>query len=840
MNVKLICPQCNTENLVSAIICINCGFNLSTISSRANKLPDWLINLRQSENEESKGLSSNGENLDYSSEENGNSFGESPDWLNRIKDIDQQEEGDKHLEKDHDEILHTSSSADISDFISSLRNQENFEVQNTDGHSVDDVYQSPSAQINPSIESEISDQESDNSTHPSPQNFEQIKSEWQVEFPFPLDMSNDENIPPAEEFPEWLKNNISGIDEETSAENSDIPGWLETDNDQTNHDSTKSGDSIDLPDWLSKSNFLVEEEVLDHTEPEKDEGLDKYPDWINEINKVKEDNIDKNSSSSQDSNQELVDSFSSVLLFNKLDLDSESIEFTDEKQDKSVDRKNAVETENGSQDNLKTEESAFILPDKELESLSVKPFIGIDENEEWLNSFSPLIDEKTEGENNLYNLDKFPEEKEPIEALPFKFGKMPDWLEDIDLEYKDLEPEKISDNEELNNPPGIESNLERANLPEWLKSIRPIEVVTPDTSKLRPQKIIEKSGPLAGLQGVLSSESVTQSYSPPPAYSVTINVTEKQRAHLKILEDIISPYEKIESTTINKKHTFQKIESFLIPIFLLLIVVYSLFLDYSNQTLPEVVSPDAIRFQSLISGYLNKNQEPGRVLVIFETDASSYPEIDLIAGGVFEDLFTNNHWVTSITSNPDGVILSQNILKKAHVKIPSYNFDERTTNLGYLPGNAIGIQSFLTNPQNTSYGNELTEKVWEKPPLNDIQTINDFDMLLLITDNSDHAKLWVEQINFFNSSIDLLVISSTKASPMLQPYLETNQIDGMLSGIQGGFAFDILSKTETYSIARYVAILQIIVVVFIFFILVGGVIAIFNKAFSLERPEKHK
>jgi hypothetical protein len=357
---------------------------------------------------------------------------------------------------------------------------------------------------------------------------------------------------------------------------------------------------------------------------------------------------------------------------------------------------------------------------------------------------------------------------------------------------------------------------------------------------LKSQKIIEKSGPLAGLQDVLTSESITKTYSPPPAYSVTIDVTDKQKSHVRILEEIISPVVQFNKSKKKSKTILHRMEFILIPAFLLLIITYSLFVDHTNLKFPEILPAEAVRFHNLATGYLNRNQSPSHVLVVFETEASSYPEINLISVGFFENLFLNNHWVTSIATNPNGVLVSERILRDSYLNVPSYNFEERNTNLGYLPGYGIGIQAFLSNPKTTSPGIDLNLNIWEKPPLSEINTINDFDMIVLVTDNSENAKLWIEQINLLVPDSDLLLISSAKASPLLQPYLQTNQIDGMLSGIIGGLAFNLLSQSEMNNIGRYWAILQLGAIVFVFYILAGGVISIFKKALTSDNIEKNK
>src|SRR5690606_35637377 len=136
------------------------------------------------------------------------------------------------------------------------------------------------------------------------------------------------------------------------------------------------------------------------------------------------------------------------------------------------------------------------------------------------------------------------------------------------------------------------------------------EAVTPELPKQKYQSSIEKSGPLAGFQGVLSSENVAKTFSAPPAYSATINITDKQKMHLKILEEVISPTLSSTATKKKQQSLLYRLEIYLVPFFLLLIIVYSSFIDHSSLNFPENLPADAVRFHTLATGYLNRNQSP--------------------------------------------------------------------------------------------------------------------------------------------------------------------------------------------------------------------------------------
>jgi hypothetical protein len=61
---------------------------------------------------------------------------------------------------------------------------------------------------------------------------------------------------------------------------------------------------------------------------------------------------------------------------------------------------------------------------------------------------------------------------------------------------------------------------------------------------------------------------------------------------------------------------------------------------------------------------------------------------------------------------------------------------------------------------------------------------------MLITDNADSARAWIEQTASARGAIPLVVISSAQASPMIQPYYASQQVNGLVSGLYGGALFE--------------------------------------------------
>ncbi len=59
----------------------------------------------------------------------------------------------------------------------------------------------------------------------------------------------------------------------------------------------------------------------------------------------------------------------------------------------------------------------------------------------------------------------------------------------------------------------------------------------------------------------------------------------------------------------------------------------------------------------------------------------------------------------------------------------------------------------------------------------------------MLTDHADSARVWIEQLQTLKqadrtlANQPLLVVSSAQAGPMLQPYVSSQQINGLVNGL---------------------------------------------------------
>ena len=144
--------------------------------------------------------------------------------------------------------------------------------------------------------------------------------------------------------------------------------------------------------------------------------------------------------------------------------------------------------------------------------------------------------------------------------------------------------------------------------------------------------------------------------------------------------------------------------------------------------------------------------------------------------------------------------------------------------MGYLPGGAGGIKVFADQPATTLGQDTRSGNLWDTPVLKDV-TINsvtslaNFAAVIVATDNPDIGRLWIEQAQPVLGAKPMLMVVSAQAEPMIQPYFQSGQISGLVTGMEGGLLYEsALGKSgqartywDAYSAALLVAELIIII-----------------------------
>ena len=189
--------------------------------------------------------------------------------------------------------------------------------------------------------------------------------------------------------------------------------------------------------------------------------------------------------------------------------------------------------------------------------------------------------------------------------------------------------------------------------------------------------------------------------------------------------------------------------------------------------------------------------QDSKVLVSFEYGPSTKPEIHPSAIALLNHLFSKNIKVYAVALWPDGNFMATEAFSVVAEKYgKQYGIDY--VNLGFKPGGEAVVKG-LASDIRTMYtvdllGNELDEiKVME-----DVKNLLDFDFIFSLSAGYPGSKEWVQ------FACDPLGIPMSTGCTSIQvtdiiPYVENDQIKGILSGMPGAAEYEQLVRNALNS-----------------------------------------
>lgn len=448
--------------------------------------------------------------------------------------------------------------------------------------------------------------------------------------------------------------------------------------------------------------------------------------------------------------------------------------------------------------------------DPEPAPLEISPFAG-----EELPGWMSQVQEEISSEEIPSGTEETVSAEKPQEH-PFASDEFPDWF----FEDKQEEPtEKTGEEPELET-----DEIEPAQLPGWLAAMRPLEAVAPEDVEPLDDKKVEQSGPLAGMRAVIPAEDLVTRYRKPPIYSVRLKVTEKQRAHAAVLENVLEESRRDLVEGERRIRPSLNLMRIIIGLLLIAVVLLALFIDPQGSPLADIPTTGEIwKFVDQI-----EDLSAGKpVLIGVDFDPGFFGEMRFLATGVFRRLMMREIRIVTVSTVPAGPVLAEGLklealeLSPGHVE--KYSQSDWFLNLGYLPGGVASLQEFAMRPQqaarvgmNAAIGDQ---GVWESQILKDISGVSDFGLVLLVTENVDTGRAWIEQVQPALNDVPFLMIASAQAAPLFEPYVQSGQIQAMLSGLADGLSYAEITKQpgdrRGYWIAYQYALIVAVAMIFI-------------------------
>ena len=478
-------------------------------------------------------------------------------------------------------------------------------------------------------------------------------------------------------------------------------------------------------------------------------------------------------------------------------------------------------TETNPVENLEKTSEAISIPTEE--PTAVEPVAAPSAEPDWLMDFQSLDPSKDIASQVIPQNGQAPSVKPP-----FSGRDMMNWIS------KDQQPAAAVEKAEDAAVPEDE-NIEPAALPPWLQALRPNKLKRGSASGKAEAADENPKSPLAGIEGALQGDALHQFYTRPQIYANTLKITPEQESHLQRLQNIAGEARWEAQEPAARRSSNGKLLRIITSLLMIGGVLLSTLTNKTALASPTMYPQAVVQSYDLISA--QTSDKP--VLIAADFDGSLYGEMKWSSEAILRQLVAQDVPIAYLSTTQVGTTLLQQALGDLTINKPEYITADRTINLGYLAGGTVGLQALAEDPQTTMPLSTNLKPAWEDTPLEGIEKISDFGVLIVITENADTARYWIEQVKPSLGETPLLVVISAQSAPMLQPYFDSGQVNGYIAGQSDGAAYEKLSGSEGTASSHF-STLQVSLLFVAILIFVGGLISLIVRAPSPEStgPEK--
>lgn len=401
----------------------------------------------------------------------------------------------------------------------------------------------------------------------------------------------------------------------------------------------------------------------------------------------------------------------------------------------------------------------------------------------------------------------------PAEDVDSVFGSMqvPDWLSGV-------APSTSSGPESRPPAATAEEPIAPADLPSWVQAMRPLESAMPvsSTSTSGPSEtILEEVGALAGLQGVLPAvPGSVEPSSKPKAHSLRLDATDQQQAQAALLEGILAAETSPVAMKTGALLKTQRGLRWLISVLLLVLLGGTVLAKSQTLPMPSLAPNETNRAVQSVEAV----PPDAPVLVVFDYQPATIGEMEATGSSLLDHLLLLKHpHLAVLSTSPTGAALADRFMSSA-VADRLYVRGVQYVNLGYLPGGLAGVYDFAQNPRTVVPLDADGNQVWQSAALGGVTSYSDFAAVILLTDSAETGRTWVEQTASARGNGSLIIVSSAQAGPMLLPYADSGQINGLVAGVigaagaeqaNGGLPGQVRRYWDAYSLGLYLAVLLV-------------------------------
>ncbi len=348
------------------------------------------------------------------------------------------------------------------------------------------------------------------------------------------------------------------------------------------------------------------------------------------------------------------------------------------------------------------------------------------------------------------------------------FGiETPDWLSAVRPEEGTLGTEAPAE------------EIAPAELPDWVRAMRPLEAAVEEAaSAIMEETPTETRGLLAGLRGVLPPIGDLGPMRKPSAPPAKLQVSEGHQALATQLEEMVAAEETPRSQIGSPAGGVPVFWRWVITAILLVAAIFPAMVGAPASF---ALTPPS---QGILMQTVDQIPANSPVAVAFDYEAGLSGDVEAAAAALLDHLLQNSPRLTLVSTLPTGPVLAERFMQSVMAH-HHYQSGQQYLILGYIPGGAAGILAFASNPRSVG-----SSALWQSPVLADVTNLSDYAALIILTDSPDVGRMWIEQAKPYLGNKPLILVISAQAEPLIQPYYDAGQIQGIVTGLAGGKAYE--------------------------------------------------
>jgi len=214
---------------------------------------------------------------------------------------------------------------------------------------------------------------------------------------------------------------------------------------------------------------------------------------------------------------------------------------------------------------------------------------------------------------------------------------------------------------------------------------------------------------------------------------------------------------------------------------LILVILLALLSPAVANLLPQpgdmTLAPPAAQARAVIAASAGQT-----ALVAFDYTPAMAGELDVVAGAVLADLAANDIAVLTVSQVAAGLPMADRATAATDALASS--------EVGYLPGEASGLRGLsacLHSRCDRLAGRTLRPETRT--------ALADISLIVVLTADRDSLAGWIEQVGA-RSEVKIVAGVTQALGPVARPYVQSQQLAGLLEGLPAGIAFDQAGQGE--------------------------------------------